>query len=174
MEWYHIVSIVIGILGLFGISAYFAERMKYRAGKINKKSAEKEAEKAKQAAQLRALEHEQYKKELTAIINTAIAPIAADVAQIKSDLAKNTEGTVTLLRTDMKNATDKYKERGYASAGDRANWNELYITYDRLGGNHFREYVDGWKEEISNLPFKKETAIKRSTKGKKQILNEKR
>lgn len=172
MEWYNILSLVLSTLVLLGVGAYFAERMRHRAGKRNNKIDEKEARKAAEAAQLRALEHAQYKAELTSIINAAIAPIASDVAQIKSDLSKNTEGTITLLRTDMKNNLDAYKARGYASAGDRANWNELYNTYDRLGGNHFREYVDGWKEELMNLPFKKETA-KKTTK-KKTLLVEKK
>lgn len=157
MAWYNIVPIIFSGLSLLGIGAYFAERMKHRAGKKNNKEDQVEKKKAEDAAKLKALEHEQYKAELTAIINMAIAPIASDVAQIKNDLAKNTEGTITLLRTDMKNNLDAYKQRGYASAGDRANWNELYNTYDRLGGNHFREYVDGWKEELLILPFKKQT-----------------
>lgn len=176
MAWYNIAGLIVGVLGLFGIGAYFAERMKHRASKMNKKIEEKEKKKAEEAAKLRALEHAQYKAELSEIINTAIEPLASDISQIKSDLAKNTEGTITLLRTDMKNYLEKYKERGYASAGDRANWNELYNTYDRLGGNHFRDYVDGWKEELMNLPFKKETAHRERAKKetKKQQLNEKK
>lgn len=176
MQWYDILVLVLGIIGsvfgILGISAYISERMKHKAQKVNKKEDEAEAKKLEDQQKLRELEHEKYKTELTDIITKAISPIASDVAQIKTDLAKNTEGTVTLLRTDMKNLLDRFKDRGYASAGDRANWNELYSTYDRLGGNHFREYVDGWREELLNLPFKKETANRK--KSTKKILVEKK
>lgn len=161
-EWQLTLTIVAGILGIIGTSfgilgltAYINERMKHKANKRNKKEDELEAKKEKEAADLRAMEHEKYKTELSSIIGAALEPLAKDISTIKKDLSKNTEGTVTLLRTDMKKSIDHYKERGYASAGDRANWNELYSTYDRLGGNHFREYVDGWKEELLSLPFQK-------------------
>lgn len=50
---------------------------------------------------------------------------------------------------------------------------ELYTTYGRLGGNHFREYIDQWKEEVNDLPLepKKKTSTKKKTT--KQRLNEK-
>ena len=41
---------------------------------------------------------------------------------------------------------------------DKASWMELYNTYGKLGGNHFKEYVDGWKDDVKNLPTEKKKA----------------
>ena len=176
MQWYDVLVLVLGIIGsvfgILGISAYISERMKHKAQKANKKEDEAEAKKLADEQKIREIEHEKYKTELAEIINEAIKPLAKDIADIKTDLAKNTQGEVVSLRTDMKQLVDSYKDRGYASAGDRANWMELYNTYDDLGGNHFREYVDGWKEELQNLPFKKETANRKKSTNK--ILVEKK
>ena len=169
MEWYNVLVLILGIttsvLGIFGISAYINERMKHKANKKNKSEETIEAKKLEEQNKLRELEHQEYIEELSQIINNAIEPLAKDICEIKADLARNTHGEAVSLRTDMKQLVDSYKDRGYASAGDRANWIELYNTYNELGGNHFREYVDGWKEELQNLPFKKET-IKRTKKDK--------
>ena len=55
----------------------------------------------------------------------------------------------------MKSSRDKYKAQGYADAGDKATWAELYNKYRDMGGNHFREYVNAWKEEVEHLPLEK-------------------
>lgn len=94
-------------------------------------------------------------KLIGAALDAKITPIATDVSTIKCNLSLNTEGTVTLLRNDMKKALDFYKERGWASSNDKAAWMELYNTYGNLGGNHFKEYVDGWKHELKELPLEK-------------------
>ena len=55
----------------------------------------------------------------------------------------------------MKHTLDECKKVGYASTSEKANWNELYSSYKKLGGNHFREYVDEWKKEMNQLPHQK-------------------
>jgi hypothetical protein len=47
---------------------------------------------------------------------------------------------------------DRYRELGYASRNDKAAWNQLYNDYRDLGGNHFKEDVDQWKDEVNSLP----------------------
>ena len=54
----------------------------------------------------------------------------------------------------MKAALIDYRQQGYVSASDKANWTEMYNTYRDLGGNHFKEYVDAWKDEVDQLPRK--------------------
>lgn len=151
--WLTIVISVIGllstILGILGVTAYISERAKHKAKKDN------EAEDT-----VEQLKHEAYKNELREIIKEEISPVRDDVASIKHNLSLNTKGTVTILRDDMKKSLDFCKERGYASATDKANWNELYSTYAELGGNHFKEYVDIWKKEMEELPLKKPTRKK--------------
>ena len=77
-----------------------------------------------------------------------------NIETLNSELSEDRKGTVTLLRDRMKSSMDEYKQKGYANDADRANWNELYKTYKSLGGNHFKEYVNQWKETVDNLPTK--------------------
>lgn len=143
-----ICALVVSILTLCGFGVYMSLNTKKR---FDKK--EKEQEKIEE------LRRKDYLETLTNIIssefNKELTPIKADLAEIKHNLALNTEGTVTILRNDMKKALDLCKDKGFASASDRANWMELYNTYAKLGGNHFKEYVDAWKEELEDLPSKK-------------------
>jgi hypothetical protein len=60
----------------------------------------------------------------------------------------------------MKQARDHYMAQGYASASDVASWNELYNTYSKLGGNHFKEYVDAWKADVDKLPRERQVENK--------------
>ena len=157
--WLQIVSVIAGILGtvlgIFGISAYTSERMKHRAAKRNHE--EDELEQLKEKQRLDALR---------AVIREENQGIAADIASIKENLVLNTKGTVTILRNDMKKSLDYCKRQGYVSRSDKINWNELYNTYGELGGNHFKEFVNGWKEELEELP------VEPKKKTKKQKLVE--
>jgi len=155
-DWLTIVIAVIGligtVLGVLGISGYLGERARHKAEKKNRKEDQNE-EAAKAAADKRlhdticgAIRQENKP------INAKLDNITKEIEEIKVDLADNTKGTVTLLRNDMKKSLDYCKRQGYASASDRANWHELYNTYANLGGNHFKEYVDAWKEEFDELP----------------------
>jgi len=160
-----IVTAVIAILGVFGVSIYFAERAKHKAGRKNRKELEKEEAEKKEAEQKEALKQQQYENALRAIIREENASLKADTKEIKKDLADNTKGTVTILRNDMKKSLDYCKKQGFASASDRANWHELYNTYGELGGNHFKEFVDAWKDELEALPLKpKKTRAKKEDK----------
>ena len=115
--------------------------------------------KQKEQEEIEALKEKKRVEDLMVLINGALdnklSPIATDISSVKCNLALNTEGTVTILRNDMKKSLDFYKDRGYASSNDKANWMELYTTYAKLGGNHFQEYVDQWKKEIEGLPLRK-------------------
>ena len=144
-----ICALVVSILTLCGFGVFMSLHTTKR---FKKKEQKREAEEAAKVAANNAA--------LMTLINAAldakITPIATDVAQIKGNLAQNTEGTVTLLRNDMKKARDYYKdEKHYASTNDKASWMELYNTYGKLGGNHFQEYVDGWKQDVMELPTEK-------------------
>lgn len=73
------------------------------------------------------------------------------VDNMQKALNLDVEGTVTQLREFMKLSRDRFVEQGYISASDYASWHELYSTYKKLGGNHFREYVDAWKDDVESL-----------------------
>lgn len=142
-------AFVVSILTLCGFGVFMSLHTTKR---FKDKEKKKEAE---EAAKIEA-NNAALMKLINAALDAKITPIANDVSQIKGNLAQNTEGTVTLLRNDMKKAMDYYKdEKRYASTNDKASWMELYNTYGKLGGNHFQEYVDGWKQVVMDLPTEK-------------------
>lgn len=155
--WLQIISVIAGIvgtlLGIFGISAYINERMKHKATRKNQEEDE-----------IAELKHQKHLEELRAIIREENRDIKDDIASIKDNLALNTKGTVTILRNDMKKSLDYCKRQGYVSRSDKINWNELYSTYGELGGNHFKEFVNGWKEELEELPVEEKVKTKRTKK----------
>ena len=148
-----ICALVVSILTLCGFGVYMSLHTKRRFDKKQKELDEIEALKEKKRT-------EELMRLINASLDTRLTPIANDVNLIKGNLALNTEGTVTILRNDMKKSLDFYKDRGWASANDKANWMELYTTYGKLGGNHFKEYVDQWRKELEGLPPKKKTRQK--------------
>lgn len=155
-----ICALVVSVLTLCGFGVYMSFHTKKR---LEKK------EQARVAAEAREKQEELNK--LMSLINGAfdakLTPIANDISLIKSNLALNTEGTVTILRNDMKKALDVCKDKGFATVNDKAAWTELYNTYGRLGGNHFKEYVDGWKEEMKDLPSEKKRTRQKLNESKK-------
>ena len=153
-------AFVVSILTLCGFGVFMSLHTTKRfKDKEKKKEAEEAARIAANNAALMSL--------INAALDEKITPIANDVAQIKGNLAQNTEGTVTLLRNDMKKARDYYKdEKHYATTNDKASWMELYNTYSKLGGNHFREYVDGWRRDVMELPTEKPRQRRRLNEGK--------
>ena len=159
-----ICSLIVSVLTLCGFGVYMSLHTKKRFEKREKEK--QDAEELKRKAYLDTLT-----QIISAQLSKEITPLRKDLSEIKENLALNTEGTVTILRNDMKKSLDFYKEKGYATAGDRANWMELYNTYAKLGGNHFREYVDAWKQELEALPLKKKekkTLVENKQKTRKE------
>ena len=76
------------------------------------------------------------------------------MSEVKKQLTLDKEATVVQLRTTMKSKRDEFCSQGYVESSDKSNWIELYNRYRDMGGNHFAEYVDGWKQDIENLPVK--------------------
>lgn len=121
---------------------------RHSAAKIAKiKELEKKAEEAAQreAEIKRQQEWEQKVLDL-------IDPLAKKLDQIQEEIKINKSATTTSLRTDLMLLRDRHVDLGYATGSDKAAWNQLYKDYSDLGGNHFAEYVDQWKEEVNNLP----------------------
>lgn len=136
--WLNIILAFVGGTGLMGlITTSIWNKQKTRFEKIKK------------------LEKSEEKEEVRNIIKEEIKPILDLLDTLKIKLEANSEGTVTLLRDRMKHTLDECKKMEYASTSEKANWNELYNSYKKLGGNHFREYVDEWKKEMNQLPHQK-------------------
>lgn len=90
------------------------------------------------------------------IIKIELEPVNQELRGIKKILDLDKEGTVTLLRDSMKDSLDRYRDQGYATISDKAKWIETYNSYMKLGGNHFKEYVDQWKIALERLPEKED------------------
>ncbi len=102
------------------------------------------------------VEHKKRNDEILVAIRKEMAPVSEGISAIKQDLEADRAATIISIRSNMKQLRDKYLKQGFADVGDVATWNELYNNYSALGGNHFKEYVDQWKEEINSLPHNKD------------------
>lgn len=91
-------------------------------------------------------------KDVEAIVTAGLTPINEKLDKLSTSTSNNTIGTVTLLRESLKQGRDHLIDKGFATASEVASWHELYNTYEQLGGNHFKEYVDAWKADVDSLP----------------------
>lgn len=91
-------------------------------------------------------------QQIREVVEEVVAPIKEDLKEVKEDLKNDKTSTIVSLRATMKQLRDKYCAQGYVDTGDRATWRELYKGYVALGGNNFKEFVNGWKEDVESLP----------------------
>ena len=145
------LSILLGILGSLGILS--------AVGKFIFDAVVRRTE--TQVEKIQAYDEQEQIKYLRTIIKDELQPLREDVSDIRSDISEvkkqltlDKEATVVQLRTTMKSKRDEFCSQGYVESSDKSNWIELYNRYRDMGGNHFAEYVDGWKQDIENLPVK--------------------
>ena len=147
-EW---LSILLGILGSLGILSAVGKFIFDAAVKRTKAQIKK----------IQAYDEQEQIKYLRTIIKDELQPLRKDVSDIRLDMSEvkkqltlDKEATVVQLRTTMKSKRDEFCSQSYVESSDKSNWIELYNRYRDMGGNHFAEYVDGWKQDIENLPVK--------------------
>lgn len=147
-EW---LSILLGILGSLGILSAVGKFIFDAVVRRTQTQVEK----------IQAYDEEEQIKYLRTIIKDELQPLRKDVSDIRLDMSEvkkqltlDKEATVVQLRTTMKSKRDEFCSQGYVESSDKSNWIELYNRYRDMGGNHFAEYVDGWKQDIENLPVK--------------------
>lgn len=161
LTWYELLTSIISMLTVLGfgiVMKYFWEDK--RAKKIQN------TEEAKQRAQ------SERQEETREVFREEMQPLIETIEQIKNLSTVTSTGTLTLLRDRMKTALNAYKKQGWASSSDKANWFELYNTYKTMGGNHFKEYVDQWKQEVETLSCEKEYKEYKNNKKAKTTINE--
>lgn len=146
-----LLSILLGILGSLGILSAVGKFIFDAVVRRTQTQVEK----------IQAYDEEEQTKYLRTIIKDELQPLREDVSDIRSDMSEvkkqlelDKEATVVQLRTTMKSKRDEFCSQGYVESTDKSNWIELYNRYRDMGGNHFAEYVDGWKQDIENLPIK--------------------
>ena len=147
-EW---LSILLGILGSLGILSAVGKFIFDAVVRRTQTQVEK----------IQAYDEQEQIKYLRTIIKDELQPLREDVSDIRSDMSEvkkqlelDKEATVVQLRTTMKSKRDEFCSQGYVESTDKSNWIELYNRYRDMGGNHFAEYVDGWKQDVENLPVK--------------------
>lgn len=147
-EW---LSILLGILGSLGILSAVGKFIFDAAVKRTKAQIEK----------IQAYDEQEQTKHLRTIIKDELQPvrenisdIRLDMAEVKEQLALDKEATIVQLRTTMKSKRDEFCSQSYVESSDKSNWVELYNRYRDMGGNHFAEYVNGWKQDVEDLPVK--------------------
>ena len=91
MTWHDTLSLIISFLSLFGFGAIMKHFWDDRHAK---RLADSEEEKKQRK--------EQRQSEIREVIQTELKPVNSGLDQIKQQLEKNTKGTVTLLRDQMK------------------------------------------------------------------------
>ena len=145
------LSILLGILGSLGILSAIGKFIVDAVVRGTQTQVEK----------IQAYDEQEQIKYLRTIIKDELQPLREDVSDIRSDISEvkkqltlDKEATVVQLRTTMKSKRDEFCSQGYVESSDKSNWIELYNRYRDMGGNHFAEYVDGWKQDIENLPVK--------------------
>lgn len=156
---WNILSIVITVLTFLGfgvVTKYFWE--------------DRRTKRLQNSEETKQREKEEKQDEIREVIREEILPMKTTIDQIKAQTTLTSTGTLTLLRDRMKTSLNFCRKQKWASSSDKANWFELYNTYKTMGGNHFKEYVDQWKQEMESLPSEEEY-IKRK-KDKKTKINE--
>ena len=146
MEWYNWFTLFGGsaLLGAIAVDIYI--RIKNGGKKaIDKHKDEKLQEEKKLIADV--------VQEVMAPSCANLAVIKNELTEIKQELKTNKAATVTGLRADLMLLRDRFRDQGFASTNDKAAWMQLYHDYSDLGGNHFKEYVDQWKDEVTNQPI---------------------
>ena len=154
-----ILSILVSILTLLGVGVVMKHFWddKHEEKKANAKEA-KDRAKAERQNEIREVFREESKPILDQLTTTVNC-----LQDIHKKIGLLQDSVVALDRILMKLNLDLYKRQGYASASDRAAWNELYNNYKGLGGNHFKEYVNQWKQSLDRLPTKEDEEHQNNT-----------
>lgn len=166
-DWLAIMIAVLGAIstafGLVGVSAYINERVKHRASKKNQQEDSEEAKKLEEQKKLEAMKHEEYKAELKTIIAEALAPLNAELIEIKTDLGYVKKGVQVTCRNDLEELADKADKQNWLSRYDKDRFDSAYNAYHNLGKNGV---MDATYRHVMELPESKPVTKK------KKVLNE--
>jgi len=145
ITWLEVVTIIISTLTLLGFGVVMKQYWE-----------DKHARKVQNSEEVKQRAKTEKQEETREVFREEMAPLIQTIDQIKAMVIVTSAGTVTLLRDRMKTSLGFCKKQKWASSSDKANWIELYNTYKTMGGNHFREYVDQWKQQMEMLPSEEE------------------
>lgn len=154
MQWFTIVTGVLTLLAIPSLCGLLWKDL-YTRKKENSEAAKQEREKKNL-------------EKIREVIKEENEPLRKEISNLTDLTNKMKESDVTLLRDRMQCSLNYCKKQGYRSTSDYANWMELLNAYKELGGNHFKEYVNSWKQDMEDLPTKEQhIADKARTQTKK-------
>lgn len=144
MQWFTIVTGVLTLLAIPSLCGLLWKDL-YTRKKENSEAAKQEREKKNL-------------EKIREVIKEENEPLRKEISNLTELTNKMKESDVTLLRDRMQCSLNYCKKQGYHSTSDYANWMELLSAYRELGGNHFKEYVNSWKQDMEDLPTKEQYA----------------
>ena len=139
-----IITVVVAVLTLLGIGVVMKNHWddKHEEAKASKQEAKEKAKKERQEEIREVLREEikLFKQELDKdlqSLKTEMKSLKTAVDNVNNKVDRLQRSMVTVDRIIMKLTLDQYRAQGYASASDRAAWNELYKDYkDSKTKNH--------------------------------------
>lgn len=112
---------------------------------------------------------EERKDEIVKVINDTITPQIEKIQKtlndndkkydekfnsIETQLKMQAKGVVTLLRDSLKIKRDMYISKGFVTPTEKSLWKEELEEYRNLGGNHWKQFMSTWEEQVNNLEVK--------------------
>lgn len=142
MQWFTIVTGVLTLLAIPSLCGLLWKDL-YTRKKENSEVAKQEREKKNL-------------EKIREVIKEENEPLRKEISNLTELTNKMQKSDVTLLRDRMQCSLNYCKKQGYRSTSDYANWMEILNAYKELGGNHFKEYVNSWKQDMEDLPTKEQ------------------
>lgn len=148
---------------------------------VVKKAVEKRLDKnAAERAELSERHRQERKADVTQTIREELAPVTTELKDIKNQIVKISDGTLSSLRNDILTCYYKCNDKGYRNDYDYTNIYDLYNAYKALDGNSFVQDImerfdklptkEAYRKELQKLkPKKTKTSDSKNTNKKQKI-----
>ena len=91
-------------------------------------------------------------KQIKSLIAEKINPIRTNIENIQERLIEAKQTEILSLRCEMLDIYNRCKTKGYAEESDRVTFDELHNRYNKLGGNHYVDFLNNIRYEMLQLP----------------------
>jgi hypothetical protein len=158
-----IISIVLSCLGIPTLGALIMTDLFQR-----RKESTKEAKELKKKEELAGVR---------SVVQEELIPVKQDIKDIKEQVSLGSAGTLASLRNDLLDCYYECCNKGYRTADDIKNWQDMLEAYHNLGGNSFitelnvlfgkidseEQHKDKIKKKVVKLPKKKKQVLLENT-----------
>jgi hypothetical protein len=159
--WLPIVSLVMTILGIPTLSTLVITDI-YKRRKEN-------SQKVKEQKQKELIDS------MRIVVKEETEPLKADIKDMLKKVELSSAGTLASLRNDLLNCYYECCDKGYRTADDIKNWQDMLEAYHNLGGNSFITEINLLFSKLDSEEQHKEKMKKKvvkPSKKKKQVLLE--